>query len=133
MKICTSLLISALLALVLPWKSYVDAQLVEDHPPKTRQSFQQLIHHLEIVSILNEDMSLTILLGDAYKKSPEQVQRRAAELNLQVAREHAEAIKSMAEELEESSPEEAGELQEVARAYAERYRYDASNFEGPES
>ena len=106
------------------------AHFSADYPEEAVQSFRKLVHHPEILTILDENMRHTILLGDVYQKHPQEVRAWAAERNLELAREHATAARELADETE---PEVDEEMEEVARDYAERYGYDASGFAGPES
>lgn len=104
--------------------------MIAGYPKPAQKNFYKLIHHPEVMTILNENMSFTVLLGAAYREDPDAVKKRAVELNLELARARATAMRNLAEEV---NPEEAEERKEVANAYAERYGYDASHFDGPES
>jgi len=106
-------------------------QLLDGQGKTVQESFNRLLHHPEVLAILSEDMSRTILLGEAYKANPRQVRDRAAELHLQLAQEHARAL------VEPSSPGETpptytGEYADVAQAYARQYAYEDHGFERPD-
>jgi len=101
-------------------------QLLEDQPRAVRDSFERLLHHPEVLAILSEDMSRTILLGEAYKASPRQVRERAAQLHLELAQERAESLSRTPPDTPAAAatPTYTGEYADVARAYAERYAYE---------
>lgn len=103
--------------------------LIGSYPPATQNSYRTLVGHPEIMSILAEDISMTVLLGDAYKNDPEGVQARAAELNLKLAREHAEDLALLNDS--KLSPATGEDLKDVAEVYQKKYAYDDSGFEGP--
>ncbi len=105
--------------------------LIESYPRKTQESYRRLIHHPEIMMLLEEDMTLTVLLGDAYERDPEGVRELSAELNLKLASEHAEELRQLSKE--ESQSEVSEEMLSVAEVYQRRYAYDDSEFEGPGS
>ena len=103
--------------------------LMESYLPSTQKSYRTLVSHPEVMSLLAEDMSMTVLLGDAYKNDPEGVQTRAAELNLKLASEHAEELALLYEPKKPAS--ESDELNDVAEVYEKNYAYDDSGFERP--
>lgn len=105
-------------------------ELLDGHPRAVQESFRRLLHHPEVLAILSEDMSLTILLGEAYKADPRQVRERAAELHLELAQEHAEALVRSAPR-GEPPPAYTGEYADVAQAYARQYAYEDRGFERP--
>jgi len=98
-------------------------QLLDGQGKAVQESFGRLLHHPEVLAILSEDMSLTILLGEAYKTNPRQVRDRAAELHLQLAQEHAKALVEPSSR-GEVPPVYTGEYADVARAYAAQYAYE---------
>ena len=88
------------------------ASVMELYPLKTRESYGKLVMHPEIMTLLEEDMSLTVLLGDAYGKDPQGVRELAAALNLKLASDHAEDLSQFGNEMSEPVPAAAnGETQ----------------------
>lgn len=84
------------------------------------------------MSTLKEDMSLTVLLGDAYRTDPDGVKTLAAELNLKVASEHAAKLRELESQSEVFlSPTARSELT-VAQEYQQKYAYDDSDFDSPD-
>jgi len=105
--------------------------LVEKYPEASRRAYGQLLQHPEILSLLEEDLSLTVLLGDAYEKDPEGVNALAADLNLRLASEHAAGLSGDHDVGSAPSADEA-ELQAVAAAYRQKYAYEDDGFGGPD-
>ena len=103
--------------------------LLDVYPRATQESYHTLIRHPEIMTILAEDMSMTVLLGDAYDRDPEGVRELAKALNLKLASEHAKEL-TLGEETPQP-PAQRDELSSVAAVYQQKYAYDASGFEGP--
>ena len=105
--------------------------LVEKYPEAARRAYRQLLQHPEILSLLEEDLSLTVLLGDAYEKDAEGVVALAADLNLRLASEHAAGLGGDGE-VESPDYGDDAELQAVAAAYRQKYAFDDGDFEGPD-
>lgn len=83
--------------------------------------------------MLEEDLSLTVLLGDAYEKDAEGVNALAADLNLRLASEHAAGLSGGNGEIGSPAYGDDAELQAVAAAYRQKYAYEDDDFEGPTS
>ena len=107
-------------------------RLVEKYPDATRHTYGQLLQHPEILSLLEEDLRLTVLLGDAYEKDAEGVEALAADLNLRLASEHAAGLRGGNGEMESPAYSDDAELQAVATAYRQKYAYEDDDFEGPD-
>ena len=105
---------------------------VGNYPEAARRAYGQLLQHPEILSLLEEDLSLTILLGDAYEKDAEGVDALAADLNLRLASEHVAGLSGGNGEMESSAHGDDAELQAVAAAYRQKYAYEDDDFEGPD-
>jgi len=56
---------------------------------KAQTVFNELIRYPEILVLLNQNIELTILGGDFYKKAPDLVRHHADSLNLVITRQHA--------------------------------------------
>lgn len=97
--------------------------LLDDYPPKTRVALRELIALPEVLSILTENIRLTVLIGDLYDKEPNWVIQQADSLSLVVARENAQELEDWKASLEEN-PEVMEEFAASAEAFAEEYGYD---------
>jgi len=92
------------------------------YPPKTRAALQRLLALPEVLSLLTENIRLTILAGDLYRKQPEWTLRQADSLNLVVARRNAQEVEDWKKSLEDD-PQAKGELSAAAKSYATEKGY----------
>lgn len=97
--------------------------VLESYPAAVQESFQTLTGLPEVLSLLTENLRLTILLGDQYRTQPDWVVRKLDSLNLVVARNNARELEDWKENLE-ASPEIAAELGYAAETYREEETYD---------
>lgn len=104
------------------------AQVLAGHPAAVRDSFDRLLLHPEVLAILAQDISSTVLLGEAYRAQPRQVRDRAAQLHLELAQQHARALAEGSPDTPgtPATPTYSGDYAEVARTYAERYAYEGA-------
>lgn len=92
-------------------------QLINRYPATTQKATQELVNMPEVLTILIDNIDLTILVGDIYKNEPNWVQEKAAALNLEVARQQAAELEDYKTQLEED-PEAYQEMMEAAELYA---------------
>jgi hypothetical protein len=64
-------------------------QLIAPYPEITQVSLETLVGLPEILTLLKDDLELTILLGDAYRQNPLQIKDHARQLNLEATRKNA--------------------------------------------
>lgn len=92
-------------------------QLVEPYSESSQSAIRELVKMPEVLSLLIDNIDLTILVGDVYQNDPEWLQAKAAELNLEVARSQAEELEDYKKQLEDD-PEAYQEMLEAAELYA---------------
>ncbi|HSR41110.1 MAG TPA: DUF3300 domain-containing protein [Longimicrobiales bacterium] len=100
--------------------------LVEPYSFRVREAVRGLLRYPEILSILTDNLEMTVLVGDAYARNPEAVLARAGELRVEAARRNSEAIDDWARELEEN-PDALEELEESAAEFAREEGHDPSS------
>ncbi|HXH17687.1 MAG TPA: hypothetical protein VNJ07_01285 [Chitinophagales bacterium] len=105
--------------------------LLKSYPPVTQQALTALLDLPEVLDILQDNISLVVLVGDAYRKNPDFIKHKADSLSLETARQNAEDIKQWSKTLEEN-PEAAEELKQSAKQYAKEYGYDEDAYAKPE-
>ena len=101
-------------------------RVIDPLPENTRTVFKELIEYPEILVLLNQNIELTILGGDFYKKAPDLVRYHADSLNLVVASQQAQELENWKYELE-NNPEAAAELKQATLEFAEEYGHDEAN------
>lgn len=102
--------------------------LIKEYPLKTQKSLNELLALPEVLTILTDNIRMTILVGDLYRKEPAFVLQQADSLNLEVARQNAEELESWKESLE-NNPEAMDELKASAEAFAVENGYEDEYYE----
>jgi hypothetical protein len=98
------------------------SNLLASYGPETRAALQHLIDLPEVLSMLTDNIRLTLLVGDLYKKDPAWVLHKADSLNLVVAQQQAQELQDWKTSLE-NDPEAMRELQESAEAFGDEHGY----------
>jgi hypothetical protein len=99
------------------------AAVLDPYEASVRESLSALIQMPEVLSLLTEQLRLTVLLGDQYRSQPERVLRELDSLHLVVARNNATELADWRASLEQN-PEIADELGYAAESYTETSEYD---------
>ena len=92
-------------------------EIISSYPEETQAATRELAGLPETLSLLTENMNLTILIGDLYKTDPDWVFMKADSLNLALARQNAEELEDYKKQLEED-PDAYKEMVEAAEQYA---------------
>jgi len=108
--------------------------IISAYPSKTKAALNRLLELPEVLSLLTENIRLTILAGDLYRREPAWILRQADSLNLVVARRNAQEVEDWKTSLEEN-PQAKEELMTAAQTYAEEngyqdYSYDDDLYDG---
>jgi len=96
--------------------------LIADYPEEVQDALDHLISQPEVLTILMDNIRLTVLVGKVYEKDPEWLLNKADSLHLKLAAENARELDDWKQSLEED-PESARQLQEVSDQYEEEYSY----------
>lgn len=104
--------------------------LLKTYPPRTQEALTALADLPEVLDILQDNISLVVLVGDAYRKNPAFIKHKADSLSLEAARQNAEDIMQWSKTLEEN-PAAAEELKQSAKQYAKEYGYDEDEYTKP--
>ena len=105
--------------------------LLKDYPPAVQNALNTLLGLPEVLTILTDNIELTLLVGDLYRRDPELVLHKADSLSLEVARQNAQELEDWKAELEEN-PEAAQELRASAEEFAAEYGYDDEYYDYPD-
>lgn len=97
--------------------------ILEEFPIKTQEALRKLIELPEVLSLLTENIQLTILVGDLYKKEPNWLISQTDSLSGEVARMNEEELVKWQEELE-NDPDALNELKSSTEEFAQEYGYD---------
>ncbi len=102
------------------------------YPAETRDAYRTLVGMPEVFTLLNENMSMTVLVGSLYRHDPVALRARIETLGLEAARKNAEALEDWKKELAEN-PEALEELKASAEDFAEEYGADTETISEPVS
>jgi hypothetical protein len=97
--------------------------LLSGYPETASRALRQLIELPEVLSILTDNIRLTVLVGDLYRNDPEWVIYKADSLSLEVARKNAEEIEDWKASLQDD-PDVVAELKSSTETFEEEYGYD---------
>jgi hypothetical protein len=108
------------------WDAALD-KLLENYAPVTRNAIHTMINLPEVMTVLTDNIRMTVLVGDLYKKNPDWLLQRMDSLNLVVARERTKELEAWKKSLDEN-PQAKDELISSAESYADEYGYDDSYY-----
>jgi hypothetical protein len=97
-------------------------QILAEYPPVTQQAIKVLTQYPEIISLLNDHLSLTVRIGDHFKRDSVGVIHRMDSLNLAEVRQNAEDAAAWKQSVQQD-PQEASDLKSAATEYAESNGY----------
>lgn len=107
-------------------------KVLEKYDPETQNALRQLIELPEVMTILTENIEVTILVGDAYKNYPEWIIGKTDSLNLELARQNAKELEDWKKRVEEN-PEVAEDLEASAKDFSKESGYDDLYYDSEES
>jgi hypothetical protein len=96
--------------------------ILNAYPPKTQTALKSLLDLPEVLSLLTENIRLTILAGDLYRKEPNWTLFQADSLHRVVARRNAQELENWKKSLDEN-PQAKEEMTAAARTYADENGY----------
>lgn len=106
-------------------------EVLRDYPPTAQDALNKLLDLPEVLTILTDNIDLTLLVGDLYRRDPALVLHKADSLSLEVARQNAQELEGWKAELEDN-PEAVEELKASAQEFAREYGYDDEFYDYPD-
>jgi hypothetical protein len=97
-------------------------QILSEYPPTTQQAIKVLTQYPEIVSLLNDHLSLSVRIGDHFRRDSVGVIHRMDSLNLAEVRQNAEDAAAWKQNVQQD-PQEANDLKSAATEYASSNGY----------
>ena len=92
-------------------------QVISDYPPETQDALRDIIQYPEIINLLNDHLSLTVRVGDRFRRNPERVLYKADSLHNASSGQNAVDAAAWQQNIEQN-PDEADDLQHAAMDYA---------------
>jgi hypothetical protein len=105
-------------------------QTIADYPADVQAAFRQLIQLPEALSLLNDDLSLTVRVGDHYKRDPQGVMRRTDSLGLVEARQNAQDVQQWKNTIATDTAAQ-NDLKSAGTEYAESNGYTQDQVDAP--
>lgn len=102
-------------------------RVLRDYPASVYAAMGDLIELPEVLSILNDHMQMTVLVGDMYRKYPEQLVRTVDSLNLVLAKQNAADLEAW-KKMVQNDPNLQNDLKQAAEDYAAENGYSAQEY-----
>lgn len=97
--------------------------VLEEFSPKVQTALRELIELPEVLSLLTENIQLTILVGDLYQKEPNWLVTQSDSLSIEVNRLNEVELQQWQESLE-NDPDALANLKAVSEEFAKENGYD---------
>lgn len=104
------------------------AALLFPYPTTTQSALQHLLPLPEVLSILTDNIRLTVLAGALYRSEPERLLTQVDSLHLEAARQNAKELEDWKASLE-NDPKALQQLKASAEAFSTEYTYDDDFYE----
>lgn len=105
-------------------------EILSSYPVQVRDACHQLMELPAVVSVMTENMSTTVLLGDLYRQDPDQLNKELDSLNIVLAEEQAAELDEWKQQLE-NDPAAMAEYETAAKEFAGEEEYDDDVYDGP--
>jgi hypothetical protein len=108
-------------------------QIISDYPDETQHALNQLLQYPEIINLLNDHLSLTVRVGDRFRRDPQRVIHRADSLHLALTVQDSIDAQAWKDSLAQN-PDEQADLSNAANDYAQDNGYSQQDLStAPES
>lgn len=104
--------------------------IISSYPPDVQKTFTNLLQLPEVLSLLNDHLSLTVRVGDHFKRDPQWVMRKSDSTALAEARRNAEELKEWKQTIQQDTSAQR-ELKEAANTYADSNGYKKKDVDAP--
>lgn len=101
--------------------------ILKNYQPTTQQAYKTLLKLPEVITILNKNMSTTVLLGDLYKKHPNLLKKELDSLNLSVTEQKTKELNEWKQNLEDN-PDAMAEYEESSKEFAKEQGVNESDY-----
>jgi hypothetical protein len=103
---------------------------IASYPADVQKTFTDLLQLPEVMSLLNDHLSLTVRVGDHYKRDPQWVMHKSDSTATAEAAINAEQLQDWKQSLQQDSDAQS-ELQSAANEYATDNGYNQSDVDAP--
>ena len=102
--------------------------LIDDLSPRKQEAFRSMLATPELLSLLAEHTNMTVILGDAFDRNPDDLRAALSDLNLEVAKRNAEEADDWKKTVD-ADPDLRRDYDSAAVDYRNDTGYDA--YSGP--
>lgn len=102
-------------------------ELIRPYDPDIQQAAQSLVQLPEILTVLTENIGMTVLLGDIYQRDPEWLLSELETLNSVLAEERAKELQDWKESLENDT-QAMNDFEAASKEFAEQEGYDETDY-----
>ena len=102
--------------------------VLNEFSPKVQTGLRELIELPEVLSLLTDNIQLTILVGDLYQKEPDWLIKQSDSLSIEVNRQNEAELQQWQENLE-NDPEALANLKDASEEFAKENGYDELYYE----
>ncbi|HJW31401.1 MAG TPA: hypothetical protein VJ508_19365, partial [Saprospiraceae bacterium] len=104
--------------------------ILVSYPTEVHDAAHRLVKLPSVLSVLSDNMNLTVLLGDLYTRQPVRIMHELDSLNVVLAEKQSKEVEDWKQELE-SNPDAMTEFESAASEFAGNEGYDDDVYDGP--
>lgn len=101
--------------------------MLNTYPDKTIQAFRDIVQLPELMTLLNDHLQLSVLVGDIYRRDPQQCRHMADSLNIIVAEQNAANAADWKKSIESDTAAQ-NDLKAAAESYAQDNGYTSEDY-----
>ncbi len=105
-------------------------KVLRDYPPETANAYRDLIKMPEVLNTLYDNLQLTLIIGDLYKKDPKFVLSKTDSLNQVLTQQNAKETADWQQSLKDN-PQAQKEYMQAAEQYAQDNGYEPADYSAP--
>jgi hypothetical protein len=104
--------------------------MIAGYPPEVIQAFRDLIKLPEVLNILNDNMQLTVVIGDIYRKDPNWILHKSDSVNLVMTQKNNQDADEWKQSMN-NDPDARQEYIQAAQEYAQDNGYQQDDYNAP--
>jgi len=101
-------------------------ELIAPYSPQVREDFNKVVANPDVMSLLTDNINLTVSLGEDYKANPKGVEQYLDSLHTQIDQQNAKDLADYKQAIE-SDPKLQSEMKSAADDYARQYDQSGNN------
>jgi hypothetical protein len=101
--------------------------LLNNYSPEAKAAFREMINMPEVLTILNNYMEYTVIVGNYYKKNPERILHKTDSLNIVLTQKNTQEVNDWKQSMNDD-PKAQKEYVEAAQEYAQDNGYRSEDY-----